>query len=46
MNVPLARISSGDTARAEIIPFVPEKSLDVEIEVGGRPGFSKEKTET
>jgi hypothetical protein len=45
LNVPVARMSSGDTARAETIPFVAEKSLVVEMDVRGGPGFDSENTE-
>jgi hypothetical protein len=45
LNVPVARISSGDTAREETMPFVAEKSLVVEMDVCGGPGFDSENTE-
>lgn len=45
MNVPDARILSGDDDNADTIPFVEEKSFLVGIEVCGGPGFEIENIE-
>jgi hypothetical protein len=45
LNVPAARMLSDEVDRADMIPFVEERSFFVEIEVWGGPGFEIENTE-
>ena len=45
LNVPAARMLSIEVDRADMIPFVEEKSFLVEIEVCGGPGFEMENME-
>ena len=45
LNVPAAKRESEDSERAEIIPLVCGRSLVVEMEVYGGPGYEMENIE-